>query len=324
MEHKLLSIVVPVYNGEDHLETGIQSLLQQEYRPIEIIIVNDGSTDRTATIIEKFSEKHDFIKALHKQNGGAGSARNAGMRACSGEFVTFFDADDQIDRETYFGAIACLSNPRVDLVQYPTHRFFNTNNNIIHAPKKNNPKTEGALYKLFMQEIISSSVCDKIYRKSILQGLSFDETTLYEDMLFISQLMNNIKVISFSSKGKYLYSYRESSVTNVKASFKRTYDYTQVRMSILQQSVRYSNLFLYRTRYLANTFRNSEVLFHDQFSRQEQEKLETIINNHKPKFLSIILNALFFKIGLKRLIILLLLRFRSPLAVFNYLGKKRQ
>ncbi len=323
MTDKLLSIIVPVYNGENHIQTAIESLMAQDYRPIEIVLINDGSIDKTADIADSLRERYRCIKVIHQPNGGPGSARNAGLKIATGDYITFFDADDQIEPQTYWAAIALMAAEDADVVQFPTHYLFNSPKSFVHAPKTKQSSIKKDLYKLFMQETISSSVWDKIYKSTLLKNHAFHQNKLYEDMIFNSELIRGIDKICFSSTGSYLYTYRESSITNTKPSYKRTHDYVWARMAVYENSLKYPNLFLYRSRYLSNTFKHSEVLQYFRLTDMEKQEICKIIDRQKCSLTSSIINVILFKIGNSRFRILLLLRWKGTKAVFCHLGHKR-
>ena len=95
MKKPLISVIVPVYNVEKYLYTCLDSILNQTYSNIEIICVNDGSTDKSRKILEEYRKKDSRIRIVDKENGGLSSARNAGMRVAKGEFYSFIDSDDR-------------------------------------------------------------------------------------------------------------------------------------------------------------------------------------------------------------------------------------
>ena len=103
---KLVSIIVPVYNVDKYLERCVNSIIQQSYRNLEIILVDDGSTDNSGTICDTYKEKDDRIIVIHKENGGLSDARNAGIKIFTGEYVTFIDSDDYVSLD-----MICLLYP---------------------------------------------------------------------------------------------------------------------------------------------------------------------------------------------------------------------
>ena len=96
---KLISIVLPIYNVEKYIEKCMDSVLNQTYKNIEVILVDDGSPDRCPKICEEYAKKDNRIKVVHKENGGLSDARNAGIKVANGEYITFIDSDDYIDQD---------------------------------------------------------------------------------------------------------------------------------------------------------------------------------------------------------------------------------
>ena len=96
--NELISVIIPIYNDEKYLESCVESILEQTYTNIEIILVNDGSTDSTPLICEQLKQQDNRIKVLHKQNGGVGDARNAGLSMATGKYISFVDNDDRMEK----------------------------------------------------------------------------------------------------------------------------------------------------------------------------------------------------------------------------------
>ena len=121
----LLSIIVPVYNVEAYLDRCVKSVLFQLYRDIEVILIDDGSTDESSSLCDKWAQEDFRVIAIHKENGGVSSARNAGLEVAKGEFLTFVDPDDFIALDTYASNMAyLLEHHDVDILQYPYCNYF--------------------------------------------------------------------------------------------------------------------------------------------------------------------------------------------------------
>lgn len=120
MQDPLLSVIVPVYNAAPWLQRCLDSMVGQTYRNLEIICVNDGSADGSAAILDEYAAKDARIKVIHQENAGVSAARNAGLDAATGEFVTFVDADDWVELWGYEKAVSCMEDD-VDLVCFGTH-----------------------------------------------------------------------------------------------------------------------------------------------------------------------------------------------------------
>ena len=121
-----ISIIVPVYNVEKYLSQCIESIINQNYKNIEIILVNDGSTDKSGDICDSYSLKDNRIKVIHKKNEGVSIARNTGLKVATGEYIAFVDGDDFVHEYIYTKLINIINNSKYDLVMCRFYRsFFN-------------------------------------------------------------------------------------------------------------------------------------------------------------------------------------------------------
>lgn len=197
----LVSVIVPVYNVEKYLENCLNSIVSQTYQNLEIILVDDGSTDKSGEIIASFSEKDSRIKVIRKENGGISSARNAGLRVAEGAYLCFVDADDRISRNFVekmhkeilaSGADLCMCG-----YEREGRRLFTTSERCCHE------EIGAAFYK---DVKFSQVVWSKLYRRKLLDGLFFDESkAVGEDDLYITQVLSRCS--SVSSVGEALYHY---------------------------------------------------------------------------------------------------------------------
>lgn len=119
-----ISIIVPVYNVEKYLSQCIESIINQNHKNIEIILVNDGSTDKSGDICDKYSLKDNRIKVIHKKNEGVSIARNTGLKVATGEYIAFVDGDDLVDKDIYTRLINVINNSKYDLVMCRFYRSF--------------------------------------------------------------------------------------------------------------------------------------------------------------------------------------------------------
>ncbi len=217
MENKpLLSIIVPVYNVESYLENCLDSILNQDYDNIEVVLVNDGSTDNSENICKAYVQKDCRFHLISQTNGGLANARNTGLSNISGELVTFIDSDDAIEPETYSSAIKILyDNKECDHVQFPLHKLYGTSNNYIepYQTKSITGLTE-LINNWVVDRNISWIVCNKIFKAKTLGMLRFKDGFVYEDNIFVCEYLKKSKGICFSTEGAYRYYYRGGSITN--------------------------------------------------------------------------------------------------------------
>ena len=115
MEHRLCSIIVPVYNVKDYLDECFKSILRQSYKNYEVIIVDDGSTDGSSEICDYYASNYLNFKVIHEKNAGVSCARNAGLRTCRGDYISFLDPDDIIEDRFLGDMISCIQENKVDI-----------------------------------------------------------------------------------------------------------------------------------------------------------------------------------------------------------------
>ncbi|MGN1420913.1 MAG: glycosyltransferase family 2 protein [Eubacterium sp.] len=185
----LITVIVPVYNVEKYLDKCVESIVNQTYKNLEIILVDDGSPDNCPAMCDEWAKKESRIKVIHKANGGLSSARNAGIDIMSGQYVMFIDSDDYIE----FNAVEIM----YDSIQKADFDVCVCNVNHVNNNGEIIDKTEFKPIELFNEKVIqaflntnvfdSSSACDKLYKFSIIEehNLRFDETNKWgEDFPF--------------------------------------------------------------------------------------------------------------------------------------------
>ena len=169
----LLSVIVPIYNVESYLPRCLKSIINQTYRNLEIICVDDGSTDNSGVIAEEYAKRDKRIKVIHKENGGLVSARKAGVLNASGEYLTYVDSDDWIEQTMYEDLLFLAKKEDADIVTSGDIRDYGTYN--VEEPEYVQPgvyrdekilklKSEMISTKFFFRKNISTHVVDKIFK----------------------------------------------------------------------------------------------------------------------------------------------------------------
>lgn len=217
-----VSIIVPVYNVELYLKRCLDSILNQSYKNLEIILVDDGSTDGCPQICDGFAQKDIRVKVLHKVNGGLSSARNAGLDIASGEFVTFVDSDDLIHpnfverlveavKQTGMKMSVCLFN------------HFSDEEPLFFDEKKTNPLCLSVDDSIsFYCELTPAkstafiSSCTKLYKKDLFKNIRFPEGKIYEDGLVSYKLIDAADGVAYIAETLYGYYMRSNSIMGVK------------------------------------------------------------------------------------------------------------
>lgn len=236
----MISVIVPVYNVEKYLEACINSVINQTYQDWELILVNDGSTDSSMTICQKFAHSDSRIKIFSQENKGQAAARNFGLQQATRLYVTFLDADDEIASNTLQDNLAILkTNPQIDCLQYPTYMDYGTEQQFIRSSKQQ--LIDSDFYERWLNDkYISWIVCDKIFKTSIFDRLRFTEGIIYEDNLLIANLLERINNIYISTEGLYYYYLRENSTMTSSHSLKKEQDSFYVTSQIADKLLKHN------------------------------------------------------------------------------------
>lgn len=209
----LVSVIVPVYNTERYLQRCVDSIINQTYKNLELILVDDGSPDNAPAICDDYKNRYLNIKVIHKANGGLSSARNAGLRSCKGKFISFVDSDDYIDREMisrlYFETMKY--NADVAMVKYMETSSDTVVENI--TVEKPIVYHNDEIKKAFLTLKIDS-VCVGLYRKEIIKNIDFIEGKTSEDIPFNFSIFNIIKTFVYIPEARYYYYYNPNSISN--------------------------------------------------------------------------------------------------------------
>lgn len=181
--NKLISIIVPIYKVEKYIHKCIDSLINQTYKNIEIILIEDGSPDNCAKICDEYAEKDKRIKVIHKENAGLSAARNDGVDICMGEYVTFVDSDDYISYSFCEELLNAIVENNADIAICGINRFVEGENaeeaEVNVETKVYNAKE--TIYNLISIGDYYDCACGKLYSKKILDGIRFPIGRIYED-----------------------------------------------------------------------------------------------------------------------------------------------
>lgn len=214
-EHKLISIIVPVYNVETYIETCVESLLNQTYKNIEVILIDDGSNDDSGDICDKCAEKSSKVRVHHKDNGGLSSARNVGLRIAKGSYVTFVDSDDYIEPFYVEKLYLLVEEYDVKMAICPYTVVVNgRENNIGIGYKRELLDTETCLKRMLLEQGFTVSACAKLYSIDLFQNIKYPEGKLYEDNGTTYKLIMKCDFIAYDSCSIYNYILRQGSITS--------------------------------------------------------------------------------------------------------------
>lgn len=211
-----VTIIVPVYNVEKYLRRCVDSLLSQTYSNIEIILVDDGSPDGSPDICDEYAQKESSIKVVHKKNGGLSSARNAGIEAASGDYLTFVDSDDWIASDTIQYSLNKMKEHSADVIQNEFKMVY-SQDDAIENPSEIVETFEGKeiLQHYLRQSTIdgSYSVCRCLFPREAIKPVRFREGKINEDIDFKYKVLSNCKKMVVTNQIKYFYFQQGSSLS---------------------------------------------------------------------------------------------------------------
>lgn len=224
----LISVIVPIYNIVEYLQRCVDSIRRQTYRNLEIILVDDGSTDNSGAMAEKFALEDKRIRVFHKENGGVSTARNLGIEKARGDFIGFVDSDDYIEPQMYERLLAVALQENLLMVQVSRDEIDEQGNRM---PDVCVPPGEAELWesRRFMRELLlhrgDCSFCTKLTAAALLKDERFPEGELNEDFRLLVNLLPKIPVIAVLPEQDYhvFYRYGSNTRTRNKNEFPRVF-----------------------------------------------------------------------------------------------------
>lgn len=218
---KLISVIIPVYNVQCYLNKCIDSVINQTYKNLEIILVDDESTDKCGEICDEYAKIDQRIKVIHKKNGGLSSARNAGLNACTGEYITFIDSDDYIDENYVEELDFILEKNNVDISIVNRYDVkddkIEKNTHYTAIDKKINSKE---LLTEFFFDRIPHEAWAKLYKRDLFADVQYEEgVRIFEDLKYIYELLLNKELEIYCDTTKYLYYYRNRNDSLMKTTY---------------------------------------------------------------------------------------------------------
>ena len=219
--HKI-SVIIPVYNVEKYLSACMESIIHQTYKNLEIILVNDGSTDSCPQICEEYAAKDNRIKVIHKKNGGLSDARNSGLEIATGEFISFVDSDDLLSLDFCQRLLDALIESDADIVECDFVKFEEETEEINEVEETDFElfNTLTAL-ELLIKDYIQPMVWNKLYRRQVLENIKFPIGKIHEDVFWTYRVLGNAKRIVKIKKKMYWYRQQAKSIMGMKYSLQR-------------------------------------------------------------------------------------------------------
>ncbi len=214
----LISVIVTAYNIAAYIERGVGSVCAQTYRNLEIIVVDDGSTDDTGVICDRLAAKDSRVQVIHKENGGPAEARNRGIAIAKGSYIGFVDGDDWIDPDMYEKMLGALQEQGADLAICRYRQVYKTHTEDASVDRAVLFQGQEAL-QYYVQETkeyaIQNAAWNKLYKKEILTGIAFPVGKWYEDIMFATMALARAECCIYLDTACYNYIIdREGSIMN--------------------------------------------------------------------------------------------------------------
>lgn len=289
--NELISVIIPVYNVEDYLRDCVKSVLNQSYKNIEIILINDGSTDKSGMICDRFHLEDKRIKVIHKENGGLSDARNVGIKNASGSYITFIDSDDIVNVDFIKSLYECLKTNKSDISVCDLSRFIEIDEieclADVHKRYEKTFSNVECIKSVYNSEAkgLSFIACAKLYKKTLFtkNNIYFPVGKIHEDIFTTYKLLFYAEKISYINDALYYYRERPNSIMQSKIS-KKNLDILAAVSSNCDFYYSKKNLYLLSLAY--NDFMNKcfnlyvkMVEFYDE--KDKKEVLNFIIKENK-------------------------------------------
>lgn len=224
----LISIIVPIYNVEKYLQKCIQSIINQTYKNIEIILVDDGSKDNSGKICDEFKQIDNRIKVIHKENGGLSDARNAGLKIAKGEYIGFVDSDDYIAQDMFETLYKLAKENNADISIVSFYEIYNGKVIGVRDFKslEEMDKIE-AMKELLIDTKIQSYAWNKLFKKELFENIEFPTNKNFEDIATTLLLFEKANKVMLLEDPKYYYVRRDNSIIGTR-NYKTYKDYLDV------------------------------------------------------------------------------------------------
>ena len=228
MEEELISIIIPVYKVENYLEKCVDSVINQTYKNLEIILIDDGSPDNSGAICDEYAKKDSRIKVIHKKNGGLSDARNAGLKVVTGKYIGFVDSDDYIEKDMFetMYKLAKMYQAEISIVSYAEWKNGKILNDMNSGELNLYNKVE-AIKELLIDSKIQSYMWNKLFKNELFEDIEFPVGKNFEDIATTLKIFEKCNKIVRMETAKYNYIRRDDSIIGNR-SYKTYNDYLDV------------------------------------------------------------------------------------------------
>jgi len=212
--NELISIVIPVYNVEKYLDACMKSVLRQTYRNLEIILVDDGATDKSGQMCDRYAETDLRVTVVHKENGGLSDARNKGISHAKGKYIMFIDSDDVVSLDFVEYLYKLLKGNSADIaICDPVHCYPDKEIVFERENRKKIMEAEDAIIEMLYQKSFLVAAWGKIYKKEYFDETTFPYGMLFEDSAVMYKIFDKAEKIVYGNAKLYGYMHRDGSIT---------------------------------------------------------------------------------------------------------------
>lgn len=280
MRKGCISVIIPVYNCEKYLETCIDSVINQTYKDLQIILIDDGSTDQSSNICDKYAKTDSRIEVYHTKNQGVSAARNYGLSKVYGEYISFIDADDFLEITMYDTIIKNFDNKTEIIICNFSIIKENLKNNSNDIPNITLQKN-ACIKELLLNRYLIGALWNKVFRYNIIKDIRFNEKfAIGEDLLFQYNLIKNIESAKFISERLYNYRVSQNNATN-KSSYEKWLQFIDVTKIILEDI---KNNYIELLEYGIIKYINSNIFILNKItinSYKDMDNVRVILDNIK-------------------------------------------
>ena len=285
----LLTVVIPVYNVEKYLKRCVESVIAQDWKKYEILLVDDGSTDHSPQICDNYVKTYDFISVIHKENGGLSEARNTGLSQAKGEYVYFPDSDDWLEPDTFIALAEALESQKFDIISF-NREFVKGEEDVIVSDSVVTIVFEGkdAFVEMLKHSYITGFANDKVYRKSLFadHNIQFPIGKYYEDLGTNYKLFLSAKRVYATNQKYYHYlidnpdsitqSWNEKKFRDMFGFYKEVFYSDFVRSQLNQEELHISQLYYVNglTHILASLYKAKLHKHYSEITSEVKQELE--------------------------------------------------
>ncbi len=264
-----ISVIIPVYNVEPYLDACIKSVVSQTYSNLEIIAIDDGSTDRSGDILTEWEKKDSRIKVIHKKNGGLSSARNAGLDVVTGDYIAMIDSDDFWELDAVESMTSILESCDADMVIARGRKVDEdgsvlTKNSQRASKHFEGPVSEDDFWKQRVQDMFYLVAWSKLYRRELFDGIRFPEGKINEDVAVLWKIVKRCKKMIAIEKKIYNWRQRDGSITRSEFGYRNMFlphalleEVQYVKKTDISERTKYlvmENAFLQTSRILSKAY----------------------------------------------------------------------